>query len=167
MLMLYTGARAGEALWLDWKDVDLQRAHVQFIDTKNGEARGVPLHPRLVAALTALNGRTGEVFRKRDGTPYERPKGGDDHSSGARIKSGFAGACKRAGITDFTPHDCRHTWATWHYRANRDLGALQKLGGWKSVAMVLRYAHTNVDELSHTINALPGGNDGDDGRVNP
>jgi hypothetical protein len=27
--------------------------------------------------------------------------------------------------------------------------------------MVMRYAHVNVAELSHTINALPGGNLGD------
>ena len=71
------------------------------------------------------------------------------------FKKGFAGACRRAGITDFTPHGCRHTWATWHYAANRDLAALQKLGGWKSVAMVMRYAHVNVGELRHTIDRLP------------
>nr|WP_237143545.1 tyrosine-type recombinase/integrase [Phyllobacterium zundukense] len=60
-------------------------------------------------------------------------------------------------MTNFTPHDCRHTWATWHYKANRDLGALQKLGGWKTMAMVMRYAHTNVSEHVHTIDALPDG----------
>jgi hypothetical protein len=31
-----------------------------------------------------------------------------------------------------------------------------KLGGWKSEKMVLRYAHVNVGELTHTIAALPG-----------
>jgi integrase len=60
IFMLYTGARTGEALWLDWRDVDLSRAHVQFPKTKNGDARGVPLHPRAVAALANLKGRTGE-----------------------------------------------------------------------------------------------------------
>jgi hypothetical protein len=44
---------------------------------------------------------------------------------------------------------------------NRDLGALMQLGGWKSERMVLRYAHVNVDELRHTIEALPGGIFGD------
>ena len=61
----------------------------------------------------------------------------------------------------------RHTWATWHYAKNRDLLALQKLGGWKTLSMVTRYAHVNVGELAHTINNLPwdagetGGNLGD------
>ena len=41
------------------------------------------------------------------------------------------------------------------YAANRDLGALMKLGGWKSERMVLRYAHVNVGELAASIEALP------------
>lgn len=161
IFLFYTGARAGEALWLDWRDVDLSRSHVTFPKTKNGEARGVPLHPRVVAALANLKHRTGEVFRRPDGEPYERPRKIDDTSAGSRIATAFAGACRRAGIADFHPHDCRHTWATWHYAANRDLGALQRLGGWKSVRMVMRYAHVNVGELSHTIERLPGGNLGE------
>jgi len=161
IFLFYTGARMGEALWLDWRNVDLQRAHVAFEKTKNGEPRGVPLHPRVIAALANLPHREGEVFRRPDGAPYERPKGGEDHSAGSRISTAFRAACRRAGITDFSPHDCRHTWASWHYQTNRDLGALQRLGGWKSVRMVMRYAHTNVAELGHTINALPGGKFGE------
>jgi integrase len=161
LFLFYTGARCGEALWLDWKQLDLARAHVAFPKTKNGEPRGVPLHPRLVAALANLPHRDGEVFRREDGMPYTRPKGIDDTSAGTRIKTAFKGACRRASIEDFHPHDCRHTWATWHYMANRDLGALQRLGGWKSVQMVMRYAHTNVEELTSTIDKLPGGNFGD------
>ena len=159
--MLYTGARAGEALWLDWHNVDLTRSHVTFVNTKNDESRGVPLNQRALLALANLPHREGEVFRRPDGLPYERPKRVEDTSAGSRIKKAFAGACKRAGIRDFSPHDCRHTWATWHYAQNRDLGALMKLGGWKTIAMVMRYAHVNVGELKHTIDRLPGGNLGD------
>jgi integrase len=161
IFMLYTGARAGEALWLDWRDVDLSRAHVQFPKTKNGEARGVGLHARAVAALANLNRKTGEVFRRPDGKPYTRPRTVDDTSAGTRIKTAFRAACRRVGIENFHPHDCRHTWATWHYAKNRDLGALMKLGGWKSPRMVMRYARVNVGELQHTIDNLPGGNLGD------
>jgi integrase len=161
IFLFYTGARCGEALWLDWRNVDLSRGHVSFPKTKNDDARGVPLHPRVVAALANLPHRDGEVFRKPNGEPYTRPRRDDDKSAGARIKKGFSAACRRAGIEDFTPHGCRHTWATWHYAANRDLGALMRLGGWKSERMVMRYAHVNVAELRHTILALPGGNLGD------
>ena len=66
--------------------------------------RGVPLHPRVVALLTALEAQEGGVFRRPDGLPYERKTDG-----GGQIKTAFAGACRRAGIANFTPHDCRHT----------------------------------------------------------
>jgi integrase len=161
ILLLYTGARCGEALWLDWDSVDLTRRHATFPETKNGDARGVPLNGRVVAALAALPHRDGEVFRKPDGMPYERPKGDDDHSAGTRIKTAFRAAVRRAGITDFHPHDCRHTFATWHYQRHHDLTALMKIGGWKSEKMVLRYAHTNTDEHLDSVDALPGGSLGD------
>ncbi len=157
IFLLYTGCRLGEALWLDWSCVNLKQKHVSFLKTKNGEARGVPLSNRVITALANLPHREGEVFRRPDGLPYERPKHSDDHSAGTRIKSAFRGACRRAGIKDFHPHDCRHTWATWHYQQNRDFTALKALGGWKTDAMVMRYAHANADQHRHTIDRLPGG----------
>jgi integrase len=150
IFLLYTGARLSEALYIDWRAIDLSRAHVTFEQTKNGEARGVPLHPVAVAALANLPHRDGAVFRRHDGHPYE-PK--DD--GGGQIKTGFRAACRRAGIIDFRPHDCRHTWATWHYAANRDPRALMELGGWKSEKMVWRYAHINKDHLASGISSLP------------
>ena len=157
IFMLYTGARAGEALWLDWRNVDLDRAHVSFPKTKNGDARGVPLPARAVDALQRIKHRGGEVFRRPDGEPYARPRNANDTSAGTRIKTAFQAAVRRAELTDFSPHDCRHTYATWHYAANRDLSGLMRLGGWKSERMVLRYAHVNVADLKHTVDKLPGG----------
>jgi integrase len=152
---LSTGARVSEGLYLDWRNVHLSRAHVTFQETKNGERRGVPLHPRVVAELANLSHRHGAVFRRPDGLPYAVA---DDR--GGQIKTAFTAACRRAGITDFRPHDCRHTWATWHYAENRDLIGLMRLGGWKSERMVLRYAHVNTSELAASIEALPWGKPG-------
>jgi integrase len=155
VFLLYTGARLSEALYADWRQVDVDRAQVHFPETKNGDPRGVPLHPRAVLELSKLPHRAGAVFRRPDGQPYERKVEG-----GGQIKTAFKGACRRAGIDDFSPHDCRHTWATWHYAANRDLPALMTLGGWKSEKMVLRYTHVNVGHLAQSIAALPWDNPG-------
>lgn len=157
VFLLLTGARLSEALYLDWREVDLAEPKATFLDTKNGENRSVPLHPRVVAALSALPHRTGAVFRRpakkgeRNGLPkpYERRLGG-----GGQVKTAWAGMLRRAGITDFTPHDCRHTWATWHYAANRDLAALMQLGGWKTPDMVMRYTHANVGHLKAGVDRL-------------
>ncbi|WP_038950441.1 tyrosine-type recombinase/integrase [Bradyrhizobium genomosp. III] len=179
--LFYTGARCGEALWLDWRNIDLQRGQVQFLDTKNGRDRGVPLHPDLVGILANLPHREGCVFRKQGrkvrrflpaksnsgkpieiveyglGEPYAPLDEDDprDTSAGSRIKKGFTAAVGRAKITDFHPHDCRHTWATWHYQENRDLNLLKELGGWSSLEMVLRYAHVNVAHAAPSINNMP------------
>jgi integrase len=154
--LFYNGARLSEALYLDWQDVDLSREHVQFISTKNGDSRGVPLHERVVADLANLEHRQGAVFRRPDGHPYEEKDEG-----GGQIKTAFGGACRRAGIADFSPHDCRHTWATWHYQENRDLLALKTLGGWKSEQMVLRYAHVHTAQHPASISALAWGKSGE------
>lgn len=141
VFMLFTGVRRGEALALDWRDVDLPRCEVMIRDTKNGEPRAVPLYSRAVAALANLPGeRTGAVFRTADGQPYL-----------TSFKTAHNAACRRVGIEAFRIHDWRHTWATWHYAANHDLAGLKKLGGWKSDRMVLRYAHANVDALAASI----------------
>ena len=100
--LLYTGARCGEALWIDWRDVNLGKAHVTFGKTKNGEPRGVPLHDRVIAALANMEYRTGEVFRRPDGKPYARPRSINDTSAGSRIKTAFKAACRRAGSRTFT-----------------------------------------------------------------
>jgi integrase len=70
--LFYTGARLSEALYLDWRDLDLQREQVSFTDTKNGEARGIPLHDRVIAELANLPDRDGAVFRRPDGRAYKR-----------------------------------------------------------------------------------------------
>jgi integrase len=174
VFMLYTGARVGEALDLDWRNVDLVRRRAVFVDTKNEESRGVPLHGRAFEALANLpmakEGRRGRVFRRPDGKPYA-PK--DD--GGGQIKTAFSAACRRAGLAvitryrtlpngkrkpvwkaSATPHDLRHTWATWLYAECRDLRVLMELGGWKTISMVARYAHVNPDHLSPAIESLPG-----------
>lgn len=154
LFLFATGARLSEALYLDWRDVDLTAGHVTFVDTKNNESRGVPLHSSVVAALSVIRRRSNQekVFLTNRGAPY-KPKREGDKECGGQIKKGFAGACRRAGIKKFTPHGCRHTWATWHYAANRDLIALMTLGGWKSERMVLRYTHINVAHLAPSIAA--------------
>jgi len=71
--MLFTGARSGEALGLDWREVDLGRGHVAFLDTKNGESRGMPMHRRVVAELANLRHRDGPAYIG-DAAEYKRMK---------------------------------------------------------------------------------------------
>ena len=44
------------------------------------------------------------------------------------------------GVTNLSPHDCRHYWATDAVRNGTDIKSLQDAGGWASPSMPLRYA---------------------------
>ncbi len=138
-----TGARMGEVLDLDWADVDLPAAKVVFRMTKNSAPRAASLPTAAVLALARLPVREGSVFRRDDGEPYaDRFREG-----GGQIKKGWQGACKRAGIAKATPHDLRHTWASWFYAVSKDPLLLKDEGGWKSLDMVERYAHLMPSDL--------------------
>ena len=139
VFLLGTGARLSEAIYLDWRDVDLQGGRAIFWKTKNGNRRNAHLPPRVVVSLARLSpGTSGSVFLRPDGRPYQ-DRGGE---YGGQIKTAWAGAIRRAGLDpNFTPHTCRHTWASWHYALHKDLLKLKQDGGWSSVALVERYAH--------------------------
>jgi hypothetical protein len=71
-------------------------------------------------------------------------------------------ACAAIGRPGFPWHGLRHTWASWHVMAGTPLEVLQRLGGWASLAMVLRYAHLSpgytagyAERLSHSPTIPP------------
>ena len=108
----------------------------------------IPLNDDAVAVLESQAGRNKVyAFVKDNGEPFL-------YSNGKAFKS----ACVRAGISEaLTWHDLRHTWATWHVMGGTPLEVLMKLGGWKSLSMVLKYAHLGQSHLqSHACNiSLP------------
>ncbi len=129
--MFGQGVRMGEALTLDGTDVHLEHRIAILRNTKNGEERRVTLIPRVVAALSTLPtlGVSGPLFRRLDGYPF---RSGRDN--GGQIAKPFRRAVKAAGLDEerYTPHVCRHSWATWFYAQTRDVLRLQNEGGWKS-----------------------------------
>lgn len=171
VFLLGTGCRLSEALELDWDAVDLRGARC-VVQQKQGDERDVDLPPVVLAALWSLAHREGPLFRpKRRGAPAVKARETGavsyaDHGRtyGGQIKTAWATACRKAGLPgrwhewtdrrgepkrawrpDFTPHDCRHTWATWHYCIHRDLLRLKEDGRWSTVAMVERYAKKMPD----------------------
>src|ERR1700730_2906848 len=62
--LYYCGVRLGEALQIEWSQVDLNGAliHIEDEQAKSGEARTVPLPDVLVTMLEQVSPRTGRVF---------------------------------------------------------------------------------------------------------
>lgn len=149
-----TGLRQHNATHLEWSQVDLQRkvAWIHADQAKAGKPIGIPLSDD---ALKVLRGQIGQ--HKQWVFPYKK-KIGDEYVYHPleQIKGAWGKALERAKITDFRWHDLRHTWATWHVQAGTPLEVLQKLGGWASYSMVLRYAHFAPDHLAgYANNAKP------------
>ena len=136
-----TGLRMRSQLALTWDRVDLlkRRAWIPGEQMKAGRTHGVPLSREACAAFRALrklspNGSA--VFQ------YEGVQIGDCNTAA------FQKAVTRAKIGPLRWHDLRHTWASWAVQSGVTLPELMELGGWKSYAMVLRYAHLAPDHLA-------------------
>jgi integrase len=158
--LVCTGCRVGEALALEWPQVDLRagRVNVWGDQTKGGRRRIVTLTPGAVVGLGGLPHRDGHiVFRRGDGQPYRATGDGGGHIAGP-----WGIVCRQAGLPGmwqswqrrdrqrgetrrFVPafgvHVLRHTWASWWYALTPDPFALQREGGWSTVKLVERYAH--------------------------
>lgn len=145
-----TGLRQANVFWLEWAQVDMTRrkAWVHPDEAKSGTPIGVPLSEAAMAVLEQQRGLSDVwVFPMRNGNPLPKLKTRD-----------WKAAVKRADIAPCTWHSLRHTWATWHLMHDppTPLEVLQRLGGWKDLRMVMRYAHlaqSFVDRYAE--NAVP------------
>lgn len=141
-----TGIRRANVLGLQWCDVDLARK-VMWIhpdEAKAGKAIGIPLSAPAIDILRSQIGQHAtHVFT------YEfRAHGKTERRPMREIGEAYPKAVKRAGLTGVNWHTLRHTWASWHVMNGTPLEVLQKLGGWNSLQMVLRYAHLAPEYLA-------------------
>ena len=80
---------------------------------------------------------------------------GAGHPRNARnLLRAFYPAMRKASITRFRFHDLRHTFATRLIQAGVDVYTVQKLGRWKTISMVLRYAHHEPERLRGGVEVL-------------
>ena len=142
---LATGMRASEILHLEWAHVDLARRNtwVGAERAKSSVARSVPLNDDALEVLRRRKGKHKVYAFARLETPAKQVD--------SRI---FGIALGKARITDFTFHDLRHTWASWHAQAGTPLMVLKELGGWETMAMVQKYAHLGPSHLAEHANVV-------------
>lgn len=132
ILAISTGMRKGEILNLKWKHIDFAYGFIRVENSKNGEARNIPLNPYLREVLMKL-----KMGRKPDDYVFT----GKDGKRINCIKEAFKAACSKAGITDFRFHDTRHVAASLLAAGGCDIITLQNILGHKTLAMTQRYAH--------------------------
>lgn len=159
-LLAFQGPRTQEALQLPWglDGVDMARRTIHFSRTKTGEPRTVKMHVRVDAVLRPIweeRGKPdgGRVFLNRLGKPYTDTRD-LTVQGGNPIDSAHRTACARADILDFTVHDWRHHWASHCVMAGIDLVTIMRMGGWKSLRMVQRYAAVDTTHMDAAVEKL-------------
>lgn len=156
-----SGARTGELMALEWTRLQLYpkirvgagepregSPQAMVVDPKNGDDR-----------VIYFPGEAGELLRAFAKVPRLSRYifAADDEPADALPtfpRMAFRRARERAGLEDVRPHDLRHCWACHLLDAGATLPQLMVLGGWRSVAMVRRYASRAQRHGSDAVEAL-------------
>lgn len=132
------GWRVGEALALQWKNIDLQARTVLRRVSKTDEWKTHPLQKDVLQALVdevPSERRVGRVF------PW---------GNKSNVYRWLKPYCRELGI-HFTPHMARHSFATW--ATNEGVGPIELMaaGGWKDIKSVKRYSQVNPDRVRQIL----------------
>lgn len=161
LVMLFCGLRWSEAAALKPDAIDWLRGHliVKRVKTKHGvrelvgksakARRTIPLPVEVKDELAAL-------VTDPDGWMFPSPSGDVwDYSNWRRRV--YLPARKAAKLPGVTPHDLRHTYASWLVEAGIDLYRVQILMGHSSPRMTMRYAHLRPDHFDAVAEVLSSG----------
>lgn len=152
VLLALTGLRMGEALALQWEDVNLEKKWLIVKKSKTGRSRGVPMHNALIHELSKVHPskRTGSVIKTQSMKAYRRSYRGGNMARKARNT-----AAEKANIGRITWHDLRHTCATWLQRAGIARETRQDILGHSRGAVHDTYIHVPSNALIDAIQTLP------------
>lgn len=177
ILILNTGMREGEPLYLKWKDVDLEKRriyiHGDVVEVKNRDenakssyicieqetpktdksTRYIPLNDNAVEALENLR----MLIKDKD-----RVIATKNHTilSPRKVYRTMENILDRCGITDKTNlvHALRHTFATTLIRNGVDIKAVSEILSHEDVSTTLKIYHHTIEEQKHvavmTLNNL-------------
>ena len=142
ILSLTTGGRQSEVMGLRWPQIDLKRRTAMLGDTKNGDARVLPLSGEAIGLLH----ERAKVRSLSDDRLFP-PTVAAKKSPYLDLRQPFAAALKDAEITDFHWHDLRHTAASYLAMAGTSPLEIAKVLGHRTMSMVARYSHLSPDRV--------------------
>lgn len=143
ILALETAMRRGELLSLKWDDVNLSKQTATLHDTKNGEARIVPLSTRAVGVFQNL--QTARDKKKVVGIQRDcRVFPISDQS----LKCAWERGRKRADMEHFTFHDLRHEAISRLFEMDWDAIKVAAVSGHRNMQSLKRYANFRAEDLA-------------------
>jgi integrase len=143
-LLLFTGARLGEILNLQWRDVDFEQTCLRLRESKTG-AKVIHLS---APAMEVLNGLT----REHD-TPWVIA-GRKPEKPLVNLRKPWHRIRKAAEIEDVRLHDLRHSFASIGVARGLSLPMIGALLGHSQPATTARYAHLDDDPLKQATDLI-------------
>ncbi len=149
LLLFYCGIRLGEALDIEWSDVDLDARLIRLHRTKNDEPRTVPIPSELIAILREREPKTGPVF---EATNLRKEWRDACSVVGLGIKIEVEGKPHDPKYKGLTVHDLRRSAARNLRLAGISETVAMKIGGWKTESVFRRYNIVAEDDLTDAMN---------------
>ncbi len=118
LMALYMGFRSSELLTLEWSHVDMRSKSITLYDTKNGTNHMLPIPKFLLPHIKALKDQTGSYTWVFAGDKPDRPM--------AIPAKPMRRVTKASGV-EFSPHDCRRTFATIAEAVNLPMSMIKRL----------------------------------------
>ena len=142
-LLMFTGARLGEILSLEWSHVDFERTCLQLPESKTG-AKVIHLN---APALEILNGI------ERDGSPWVIA-GREPNKPLVNLRKPWHRIRAKAGLEGVRLHDLRHSFASIGAAGGLSLPMIGALLGHTQAATTQRYAHLAADPLKQATDMI-------------
>ncbi|WP_277756149.1 tyrosine-type recombinase/integrase [Rosenbergiella epipactidis] len=144
MFLGLTGLRLGETRHLRLEDINWSRKTIVLRQTKNGKTHLVPVCDKAFVLLTEIRqylGDKGWVFPNTASTaPVSEPR---------RLQKAL---CTKAGISAYTIHELRHTFATRLVETGADIHTVKELLGHSSIKVTEIYLHASPARFFDVIN---------------
>lgn len=118
LMALYMGFRSSELLTLEWSHVDMRSKSITLYDTKNGTNHMLPIPKALLPHIKTLKDQTGSYKWVFAGDIPDRPM--------AIPAKPMKTVAKSSGV-EFSPHDCRRTFATIAEAVNLPMSMIKRL----------------------------------------
>ena len=157
-ILLYTGMRRSELVFLTWDDIDFHNKLITVqskpeigFHPKSHRPRSIPINPDLEQLLLDLPQKGKYLFDDGKGKPL--------HCKDYYTKQ-FEKILKMADVKNANLHTLRHTFASNLVMAGVDLRTVQELLGHSTISVTERYAHLSPDHRTRAVNVLKFGGDG-------
>jgi site-specific recombinase XerD len=151
-LLVYSGARKMEVISLNWNSVNFAEQSITIRKGKGKKDRVIPLLEPLALALI-------DYYNERQPSANEPILLSDNNTriSPSNFGALFRRYVKKAGLDGkgYTPHKCRHTFASLLFQNGVDILTIQQLLGHSDLNTTKVYTHTTTDFLRAEVAKFP------------